>query len=732
MAVKIGSLIIRLAVEHGLLKSGLSVAEKEVKKTTKAIERQGRQIAEFGRNMALAVSLPMAAIAKSAVDGFVAQEKAMADVRAALASMGSASGKTADELLKTADALEMRSLVDADVILKQVTANLLTFGRISGQEFDRAQQAALDLSQRLGTDLTSATVMIGKALNDPVKGITAMSRAGIQFTEDQKAMIAGMVETGNVAAAQRIILAELEKQFGGAAAAAADASPWREAQVAIGQAMDAIGAAILPAIKPAGEAIAAVARAFASLPEGMQQVIVVAGVLAATLGPVLIGLGSLISAGAGTIAMLSSLKVAFDIGGVIKNLIPMVGALGRAMLALLANPVILAAAVVIGGIFLAWQNWDKIKPIIDRLTAAVVAFWTENVAPVLGALKDVLVGAVTWWWDMQVGSVRAIALLVTGVKDWLIGKLGAILDWVGDKISAVTGFFEDMYIAVVGNSFVPDMVEGIRVEMAKLQAFMVDPAQRAAKSVEEAMRGLAERVRGHLAELFPELVAAEEKAARIGDLFAAERAGIISTDTRQAAVTRAQGFDQGPLQEVEKVRSAAEALMSEMGRIGEVTKVQTVQIAESFRDMADKSIQAIDRMASAIQGGGFLDILGSAVNLFLQLGSTGLFGSKLAANINAPRIPGNANGTAFHPGGLMMVGERGPEVLQVPRGGRVIPNHELRAAGEQAIRIILDERTDIVSARIDGRIGAASGALAEGGARLAQARIARRQTRRIG
>ncbi len=234
MAVKIGSLIIELAVQHGLLKSGLTEAQREVKKTTREIEQIGQGLVDFGQKMAVAVTLPVAAIAKSAVQGFIEQKKAMADVEAALKSMGNASGKTAAELGKTADQLETRSLYDAEVILKDVTAQLLTFGRISGQEFDRAQQATIDLAARMNGDLKGAAIQIGKALNDPVKGVSALGKAGIQFSDSQKAMIKSLVETGNVAAAQRIVLKELETQFSGAAAVAADATRGRAAQVAIG------------------------------------------------------------------------------------------------------------------------------------------------------------------------------------------------------------------------------------------------------------------------------------------------------------------------------------------------------------------------------------------------------------------------------------------------------------------------------------------------------------------
>jgi hypothetical protein len=76
--------------------------------------------------------------------------------------------------------------------------------------------------RRLGTDLKGSAVQLGKALNDPIAGVGALSRVGVTFTETQKDMIKTMVEAGNVAGAQTLILDELGKEFGGSAKALAD------------------------------------------------------------------------------------------------------------------------------------------------------------------------------------------------------------------------------------------------------------------------------------------------------------------------------------------------------------------------------------------------------------------------------------------------------------------------------------------------------------------------------
>jgi hypothetical protein len=179
--------------------------------------------------------------------------------------------------------------------LQKVTAQLLTFTNISGKAFDRTQQAALDLASRLGGDLQSASIQLGKALNDPVANLSALSRAGIQFSTDQKELIDSLVETNRLADAQTIILDELERQYGGSAKAAATAGSGGITQLknSFGDLMEQIGEVVVEAINPFVERLKEIVEQLQQTDKETLKFYITLGALAVAIGPVLIGLGAM-------------------------------------------------------------------------------------------------------------------------------------------------------------------------------------------------------------------------------------------------------------------------------------------------------------------------------------------------------------------------------------------------------------------------------------------------------
>jgi hypothetical protein len=196
--------------------SGAAKAIDDVKKKQKELD-------DVIQKATIASGIAFAGLSASIVgvlDAFSENEQAALRQEAVLKSTGFAAGLTASELDRMARALQDSTRFSDDNIASAQNA-LLTFTKIGRETFPEATKAVLDFAQANGVDATGAAQLLGRALNDPIRGVTQLSRAGIQFTEQQKNQIEALVKTGQTAQAQAIILQQLSVATGGSAEAAA-------------------------------------------------------------------------------------------------------------------------------------------------------------------------------------------------------------------------------------------------------------------------------------------------------------------------------------------------------------------------------------------------------------------------------------------------------------------------------------------------------------------------------
>ena len=182
-------------------------------------------------------------------------EKVGKTTAAIIKSTGGAAKVSAAQVGDLAEAISVKAGVDDEAI--QTGANLLlTFKNVRNEAgegskvFDRATQAAVDLSSAGFGSVDGAAKMLGKALNDPLKGISALGKAGVTFTEQQKEQIKALMETGDVLGAQKIILGEVESQVGGVAAA--NATMGEKVRVAWDNFKESVGVKLLPVLDKLG------------------------------------------------------------------------------------------------------------------------------------------------------------------------------------------------------------------------------------------------------------------------------------------------------------------------------------------------------------------------------------------------------------------------------------------------------------------------------------------------
>ncbi|MCP4229825.1 MAG: hypothetical protein GY771_06715 [bacterium] len=182
---------------------------------------------------------------KDVTSAAMTQREAETQLEAVLKATGHAAGFNLEQLKSMASGLQDVTTYGDETTLAGMSI-LATFKNIRGEAFERTTKAALDMSTVMKQDLKSSMVMLGKAINDPVKNLSALSRAGVQFTDKQRDMIKELVEAGDLFEAQNIILKELESQFGGAAEAAGGpfAKALGQLKNAWGDLMEEIGFAI--------------------------------------------------------------------------------------------------------------------------------------------------------------------------------------------------------------------------------------------------------------------------------------------------------------------------------------------------------------------------------------------------------------------------------------------------------------------------------------------------------
>jgi len=308
---------------------------------------------------------------------------------------------------------------------------LTSFGNIGVDSYERVAKAAADVAYTSGTEVSGAFMQLAKALNDPAKGLSALGRSGIQFSEDQKAVIESLQETGNIAEAQRLILVELEKQYGGNAVAAAQGlagavdtlgEKFYDLQVVLG---DNIAQVLTPLIQALTGLIDMIAKA----PEPVQTMIV---------------------ALSGLVVALTALSGVIAIGG------PIIGALGALVPILVGIP-------------------------------AVIAGWAGAIGPLiagLGTLGQILIGVFT-------GPVGWVALAIAaGVAIYAFrDQIGQAFQAIGKVIAAAATAFYNTFIKPVADG-IKNLISGIQSAFSNIGKFLTAPFQAAANTIKSIFNGI--------------------------------------------------------------------------------------------------------------------------------------------------------------------------------------------------------------------------------------------------
>lgn len=221
----LAKLVVRLEAQSAQLITELDKANGRIarfeRNATGSLDKLNKRFDRFGFGVKSIIGGLFAAVSfgkvikatDEAVANFANLENAVERAGAA------AGGRSAKDFAAFSNELQ-KITTESDDAIQGVQQLLLRFQAIRTDRFDEATKRVLDLSIALRKDLGSSAELVGKALADPIKGVQALAKAGVIFSQSQKDTIKQLVETGKRAEAQGLILDQLEKRFGGAAEAA--------------------------------------------------------------------------------------------------------------------------------------------------------------------------------------------------------------------------------------------------------------------------------------------------------------------------------------------------------------------------------------------------------------------------------------------------------------------------------------------------------------------------------
>ena len=227
------------------VKLGLDNSEfnKEIKESQGAVGNFKSFLSGIGKSIAAAFSVSaIIGFAKASIKAYNESALAAAKLESVLRSTGGAAGVSAKELTSYASDLQKITRFEDDATINAM-ALLATFKSIKGDVFKQTIASAQDLATVLGTDLNSAVMQLGKALEAPEIGLNMLRRSGISFSTQQIEAIKSLVAEGKKHEAQLIMLTKVQSQFGGAAKTAADtaAGAWVQLKNSFGDLMETIG-----------------------------------------------------------------------------------------------------------------------------------------------------------------------------------------------------------------------------------------------------------------------------------------------------------------------------------------------------------------------------------------------------------------------------------------------------------------------------------------------------------
>ena len=514
-------------------KQGMSEAEGALGKLGGAAKGAAKLVAAAGAAMGVAAG----AFAVKAVQAGEAAATANARLEQIATSMGlfgDQAETVAYGLREFAEEQARLTGVNQNTI-KESQALLLTFKELAvsadeaGGAFDRATVLTLDMAAAGFGSATDNAKQLGKALNDPIKGITALSRSGITFTEDQKDFIASLVDSGQMLEAQDLILSEIEAQVGGTAEATANASD--KMRVAFSQTTETIGLLLLPYFNQLADYIIkhfvpafemfAVETVF-KIEEGVKRMRAALGLLRDRYEEVRVAADEMAASirDEVTVEFERGKKFVEDyndelavaagaIGGIVAALITYqtatAAARGATLLftaanlalnfVLALNPILLIIVTIgalVGALILAYQRFESVREVVDRVWAAI-----QTAAEIVWEFIQTAWAALLEAFESIQPAIDLVVDLFFAVRDAISTAISDAVDAIKENLGPLAGWFQDNVVDTIAASveFFITLFQKIDDFLRPLLATYVDIVSAAIEMIVSIIVGFVDYIR---------------------------------------------------------------------------------------------------------------------------------------------------------------------------------------------------------------------------------------------
>ena len=252
--------------------------ESKMKRAQKGFKRTAASLKKIGKSMSLSLTAPLTAFAAASVKAFDTQAKAEAKLRTALGDNKEAFASLTNQ---AKELQEITLFGDEETIAAQ---SFLAQMGLQEDAIKRLIPLIQDMATAKGMSLTAAADLVAKSVGSSTN---ALSRYGIQIE-------------GAVGSTERLDSAvnALSKQFKGQAQAAAEAGTGSLTQLknSVGDLSEEIGRALMPMLNDLAKKLKVIVKGMQDLTAEQIEAKVKVGLFAAAIGPVILAIGSMMTA----------------------------------------------------------------------------------------------------------------------------------------------------------------------------------------------------------------------------------------------------------------------------------------------------------------------------------------------------------------------------------------------------------------------------------------------------